>query len=144
MIKWVATVWFPIASVRRLTIQSNNVVSAQATQFRPRRARNTDRPLLHEPQDGPRADDGAQLLGQRVRMYVRFCRRQGLRPLPCQDWRSVAGRESCSERTASMLSASNTTLYHAKTEETTLEKMPKYSSANMAASEVENRLVKGR
>ena len=48
--------------------------ATQASQFTPRRARNADGLLLHETQDGQRADGGAQLPGLRVTMYVRLCR----------------------------------------------------------------------
>ena len=50
-------------------------LASQAWQFGSRCARHA---LLHqEPQDGQRADDGAQLPGLRVRLLVRLCSDKG-------------------------------------------------------------------
>ena len=120
-----------------------------ASQLGSRRARNADGRLFYEPQDGQRADDGVQHSGLRVRMLVRLCRRQGqvssLLPSFVEAWSSAAGTESCSKRTASMLSSAlSTAVCQARAEETILENALLYSSAHIGAAEVANRSWKVR
>ena len=55
-------------------------------------------------------------------------------------WSSLTGRESRSERRASVVRALSTAVWQARMEETSLENSPKYSSAGMAASEAMNRM----
>ena len=56
------------------TIESSIVKKGCVAAVTCRKPQMADGPLPHAPQDGQRVDDGAQLLGLSVRMYLRLFR----------------------------------------------------------------------
>ena len=89
------------------------------------RARSADGLLLHGPQLGQRADDGAQLPGLRVRTYVRSCRRP-LISVISNRW-DFCGRKRVVLRTDDerAISALSTAVCQARTKDTIRDNLPK-------------------